>query len=148
MNIAIRRAEASDIAWILSQLKEFAQFIKTRHSLYGSEEYSIKGLQLLIDENVFLIAEKNSIPIGFVSGYLTPHLFNPDITILCELFFWVVPSHRGCRAGSMLMDAYIAEGYKKAKWITFSINRFTRVNERSLIRRGFAHHESTYLLEV
>lgn len=146
--IEIRRAEARDIAWILSQLKEFSQFIETRHQLYGSEEYSCKGIQLLIEEHVFFIAEENNEPIGFVSGYFTPHLFNPDIRILCELFFWVVPSKRGCRAGSLLMDAYIDEGMKKAQWITFGLNRFTRVNERSLIKRGFAHHETTFLMEV
>jgi len=147
-SISIRRAEASDVAWILAQLKSFAQFIETRYSLYGDEAYSKKGLQLLIDEHVFLIAEKDSLPIGFVSGYFTPHLFNPKIKILCELFFWVVPSRRGCRAGSMLMDAYISEGMRKAQWITFSLNRFTKVNERSLLRRGFAHHETTFLKEI
>jgi hypothetical protein len=46
------------------------------------------------------------------------------------------------------MDFYVAEGMKKAQWITFSLNRFTKVNERSLLRRGFAHHETTFLKEI
>ena len=148
MEIAIRRSQSIDIDWLLKELAAFSKFIQTRHCLYGEEEYSRKGLQLLIDEHVLLIAEKDFIPIGFVAGYFTPHLFNPKIKIICELFFWVTPNHRRSRAGSLLMDAYIAEGMKKAQSITFSLNRFTRMNERSLLRRGFSHHESTFLLET
>ena len=146
-NIVIRRAESRDIDWLLRELKDFARFIDTRYSLYGDEKYSREGLQLLIDKHVFLVAEKDCTPVGFVAGYFTPHLFNPEINILCELFFYVIPRYRGCKAGSLLMEAYIDAGKKCAQWITFSLNRFTRMNERSLLNRGFAHHESTYLLE-
>lgn len=146
--ISIRRAEVADIDWLLIQLREFAEFLKTKHSVYGDELYARCGLQTLIEKHVFLIAEKNGDPIGFVSGFYTPHIFNPSIHILCELFFFVVPSHRHSRAGSLLMDGYISEGKTRAQWITFSLNRFTKLNERNLLRRGFIHHESTFLMEV
>ena len=147
-NIVIRRAESRDIDWLLRELKDFARFIDTRYSLYGDEKYSREGLQLLIDKHVFLVAEKSFEPVGFVAGYFTPHLFNPKIKVLCELFWYVTPKHRTSRAGSMLMNAYIEHGKESSQWVTFSLNRFTPVNDRSLIKRGFHEHERTYLIEV
>lgn len=143
--IEIRRAEASDIAWILSQLKEFSRFIETRYQLYGSDEYSRKGIELLINEHVFFVAEKNSLPIGFIAGYFTPHLFNPEIKILNELFWWTQKGHH--RAAFLLLQEYLRFGKSNAQWITLSLNRFTPINEKSILKRGFHEHERTYLLE-
>jgi GNAT superfamily N-acetyltransferase len=146
--LLIRQAESNDIDWILGQLREFSKFIETKYELYGEEQYSKDGLQMLISSHLFLIAEKNSKRVGFVAGYLTPHLFNPTIKILNELFFWVIPEHRGEGIGTILMNDYIDFGKKNAQWITFSFNRFTKVNEKSLLKRGFHLHESTYLQEI
>lgn len=143
-----RPAKSEDIEWILGELKVFSKFIRTKYELYGDEAYSKKGIQMLIDEHIFLIAEVDGNRAGFVSGYFTPHLFNPAIKILCELFWYVNPNYRGAGVGSLLMNEYVAFGKKHAQWITFSKNRFTKLNEKSLLKRGFNHHESTYLQEI
>lgn len=145
--ISIRRAEVRDIDWLLIQLKQFAEFLKTKHSVYGDEQYARSGLQVLIEKHVFLIAEKNGDPIGFISGFFTPHLFNPNLKILCELFWFVIPEFRRSRAGSMLLNEYMRFGKENAQWITMALNRFTQVNEQSLLKRGFQLHEKTYLFE-
>jgi len=144
----IRRAESQDIDWILGELKIFSKFIGTKYELYGDEKYSKDGLQMLISSHLFLIAEKDGKRVGFVAGYITPHLFNPSIKILNELFFWVIPELRGHGIGTVLMNAYIDFGKKNAQWTTFSLNRFTKTNDRSLLKRGFHEHERTFLLEV
>ena len=144
----IRRAESSDVDWIMAQLKSFAKFIETKHSLYGDEAYSKDCLQYLIDKHYLSIAEKEKVLVGFSAGYFNPHLFNPSILVLCELFWWVVPEHRKSRVGAMLMNEFISFGKKNAQWISFSLNRFTEVNETSLLKRGFHLHEKTYLQEV
>lgn len=143
-----RSANSEDIDWILGELRVFSKFIRTKYELYGDEAYSKKGIQMLIDEHIFLIAERCGERAGFVAGYFTPHLFNPEIKILCELFWYVNTNHRGSGVGRLLMNEYVAFGKKKAQWTTFSINRFTKLNERSLIKRGFSEHERTFLLEV
>lgn len=149
MVYVLRRAEASDIAWLMIQLREFSQFIETEYQLYGDDEYTKNGLQLLIEKHYLNIATTHEgKPVGFMAGYFNPHLFNPSITVLCELFWWVIPEYRQTRAGAMLMNAFIDFGKKNAQWISFSLNRFTEVNERSLVKRGFHLHEKTYLLEV
>lgn len=143
----LRRAEASDIAWLMIQLREFSNFIETEYQLYGDEEYTKDGLQLLIEKHYLNIATLEEKPVGFIAGYFNPHLFNPAINVLCELFWWVVPEHRNSRVGAMLMNAFIDFGKHNAQWTTFSLNRFTEVNERSLLKRGFHLHEKTYLKE-
>jgi hypothetical protein len=149
MSYTLRRAEARDIAWLMIQLREFSKFIETEYQLYGDDEYTKNGLQLLIDKHYLNIAaNENGEPIGFMAGYFNPHLFNPSIMYLCELFWWVVPEYRHTRAGALLMNAFIDFGKQKAQWISFSLNRFTEVNERALLKRGFELHEKTYLMEV
>jgi hypothetical protein len=144
----LRRAQGGDIPWLQCELKKFSTFIETKYELYGSDEYTEDGLQLLIDQHYLTIATLQEKPIGFMAGYFNPHLFNPAIKVLCELFWYVVPEHRRSRAGAMLMNAFIEFGKKNVQWISFSLNRFTEVNETSLLKRGFHLHEKTYLCEV
>ena len=144
----LRRAQGSDIPWLKCELRKFSTFIETKYELYGSDEYTEDGLKLLIEKHFLTIATQDENPVGFIAGYFNPHLFNPSIIVLCELFWWVVPEHRHSRVGAMLMNEFISFGKKNAQWISFSLNRFTEVNETSLLKRGFHLHEKTYLQEV
>lgn len=148
MTYKIRRAQATDVAWLKCELRKFSTFIETKYELYGSEEYTEDGLKLLIEKHFLTIATQEENPVGFIAGYFNPHLFNPSILVLCELFWWVTPEHRNSRVGAMLMNEFIDFGKKNAQWISFSFNRFTEVNEHALTKRGFHLHEKTYLLEV
>jgi RimJ/RimL family protein N-acetyltransferase len=144
----MRRAEATDVAWLMIQLREFSKFIETKYELYGSDEYTEDGIKILIEKHFLTIATLEEKPVGFIAGYFNPHLFNPAILVLCELFWWVVPEHRNSRVGAMLMNEFIDFGKKNAQWISCSLNRFTEVNQKSLLKRGFHEHERTFLLEV
>ena len=145
--ISIRRADEGDIDFILEQLKNFAEFLETKHSVFGDELYARKGVELLIHDHVFLIAELNGVRAGFISGFFNTHFFNPSITVLCELFWYVLPKYRRTRIGALLFSEYEKIGREKAKWITMSLNRKTPVKEASLIKRGYQKHEIVYLKE-
>ena len=149
MSISIRSATLNDIDWILGELKKFADFYDSKKSLYGDESQSKIALSNLIDQHIFLIADKESVgPIGFIAGLISPHLFNQAIKTLSELFWWVTESERLSRAGSMLIDEFLAWGKANADWIFFSLEQNSPVDEKCLLKRGLRLQEKQYLMEV
>jgi hypothetical protein len=142
----LRRALGSDIPWLQCELKKFSTFIETKYELYGSDEYTQDGLQLLIDKHFLLIAELQGTPVGFIAGYFTGHLFNPSIKVFNELFWWVPSGHP--KAAYSLLKEFIKFGKENAQWIVMSLNRYTKINEKSLLRKGFHEHERNFLMEV
>lgn len=148
MNVYIRRGDLKDIDWMVAQLKEFSRYYGSKRALFGDEAYARNGLVETIKKHLVLVAEKDGAPVGFIAGLVSPHLYNPEIRILCELFWWVMPGHRGGRASPMLLDAFVEWGKEHADWITFGTTEKTPIKESSLIRRGFHLQETSYLMEV
>jgi hypothetical protein len=104
MSIAVRTAVAADVAWLLQQLAHFDAFFGSSRSLFPDEAYAVETLTKLIATEPFFIAADARGPVGFIAGLLTPHLLNPSIRVLSELFWWVVPEARGSRAGFLLLS--------------------------------------------
>lgn len=147
--ITIRRAELTDSPWLLTQLKAFAQFFGSKHSLFPSDDAGIlDALHSLVETKVFLVAEANGKSVGFIAGLLQEHPYNPKITVLSELFWWVAPEHQGSSAGARLLQAFTDYGRLNAQWIVMTLETKSPVNPRSLEKRGFRHFESSYLLET
>ena len=149
MHITVRAATYEDLDWLCGQLKEFARTYSTEHCLYGSEETVRGRLRFFIDGHVLLIAEREGFgPVGLIGGVVTPHLFNPDIRLLAEMFWWVDEAHRGTRAGLMLLNAFTDWGKTHADWITFSLETHSPVKVETLVKRGFKVKETGFLYEV
>lgn len=149
MNPTIRKAGPSDLEWLLVQLRDFAAFYNTKKSLFPKgDEHGRLMVDALIAEHVVLIAEKDSVPIGFIAGVFLKHPFNPEIRTLSEQFFWVTAAHRGGRAAVMLLNGFVALGELKADWILFTIEHGGPMNDRALLSRGFRLKEINYLKEV
>lgn len=149
MRVRVRRAVPQDAGWIVSELKAFSRFFGTRRSLFKDEPSARSVILAMIAEHVFLIAEnEESSPLGFISGYLVPHSFNPELKVLAETFWWVPEEHRGSRAGLMLLNEFKAIGESVAHWVIFTLEHNSPVREETLTRRGFRLHERQYLLEV
>lgn len=153
--ITIRRAERLDLKWLLGQLRDFDVFFGAGRSLMPRDEsHATALLQELIAQHVFYVAidgGQNDVAgfgVGFIAGHLAPHAFNPDIRTLTELFWWVEPASRHSRAGSLLLDAYVADGKRRADWVLMTLEHDSPVNDRVLLKRGFRPKERSYLLEV
>ena len=144
----IRSAHPRDFEWVISQLKDFSEFVGTKKKLFGDEQYIRLGLLNISEKHVFFVAEKNFEPVGFIFGFFVPHFFNPEIKTLTELAWWVIPSERGTEAGLLLMRAFIEFGKKNADWIAFGLNEKTPVNPDRLLSMGFKNFERSFLLEV
>lgn len=146
--VSIRRADAGDIDWLVSQCRDFASFFDSRHNLFPDEALAREGLWAMISNHIVFIAQKAGIPVGFVAGTLAPHMFNPAIRVLYEAFWWVTEEHRGSRAGLLLLNSFVAWGREHADWIIFTLENHSPVNDSVLLRRGFTLKERSYLMEV
>jgi hypothetical protein len=146
--IQIRQAEMRDIPWLLDELRKFDQFFGMKKSLVPNETHANDLLASFIDAGPFFVAERDYSPVGFIAGVLHPHPYNPDVTMLTETFWWVSESERGSRAGGMLLYAFTDYGRKYADGIVMTLEAKSPVNPKTLERRGFHLHESSYLLET
>lgn len=144
-----RKAERSDIPWILQELEGFSKFFGTKRPLmHDNQEYKENFLNNLVDNHACFIAEDNGVPQGFIAGFITPHFLNPDIRLLSELFWWVPEKFRLSRAGLKLLDRFLAYGKQNADWITFALETNSPVQDKSLIKRGFRLQERGFLMEL
>ena len=149
MSVEIRPAQLSDIDWILSQLKEFADFYKTKTSLFGDSDYSREFITMLVTKHLFLVADSKEFGlIGFISGTVEPHPYNPKILSLNECFWWVEEKHRGSKAGLLLLNEFIRIGKQHCDWIWMTLESDSPVKDATLVRRGFKEQERSFLLEV
>ncbi len=149
MRITVRRATIEDISWLLTQLTHFSRFFGSKRELCGNLPYAEGFLHQLVEKHLLLIADGEGVgQVGFVAGLVTPHPFNPDISLLAETFWWVSEEHRGSRAGLMLLDAFTDWGKKNVNWLTFGLEEISPVSDRCLTKRGFKLRERSYLLEV
>ena len=147
----VRDAVLDDIDWLVEELRQLQEFFGKKHSLFGNDENSLRErLEMSITRHKFFIAEHSVHGrIGLIAGVVTPHLYNPEVRVLAEMFWWVVPAHRRTtKAASMLLDEFISWGKKNVDWITFGIQEKTPIKEDSLIRLGFRLQERAYLMEV
>lgn len=148
MSIEIRRATTDDIPWLLGELRKFAEFFGTKLSLLGNEPMASEGLSIIIRDHYFAIAEHSTFgPVGFISGVLSPHMFNPDIIVLSETFWWVSENHRGTRAGFLLFKDFVKFGEENADWTTCNLESHSPVSDEFMIRNGFKLQERSFLLE-
>jgi hypothetical protein len=149
----IRPAEVTDLDWLLEQMKAFHEFVGTKYSVFPPAEQARALVRDFIEKHVAFVTEYNlgavapPIRTGFTIAILHPHLFNPSITVLTELFWWVTPQYRGTRAGALLLQELERVGHEQADWVVISLERHSPVKHETLERRGFKLWETTFLRE-
>lgn len=144
----VRKARKEDAQWIMRELKDFNDFYINEVSLYHSDEYTLQFvLELIQDHIVFVAVSDDGGFLGFVAGHVSRHVYNPDVTKLTELFWWVPKEHRHTGAGSFLLDAYTEWGKKHVNWTVFSISTNTPVDHKILTKRGYKQMETNYFIE-
>lgn len=158
--ITIRRAKLEDLDWLIGQLRLFSAFYDSKKPLFGDEKYVREGLTTMIDKHLVLVAVHRADhldsrcgcteghPVGFIAGFLIPHVFNPAITCLSETFWWVQEEHRRSRAGYMLLKEFIEFGKKNVDWILCTIEEHSPINPSALMNRGFKLKEQNFVMEV
>ena len=149
MGISIRRALPQDIPDLIVELKEFSDFFQSKYPLFGSDEaYNYNILTSLINNHLFFVAVKGDELIGFIAGLVMPHLFNPTIKTLQELFWWVKTAHRNSSAGSRLLKAYLDYGKEHCQWVIMTLEENSPVKKESILSRGFKLKETAFIMEM
>lgn len=145
-----RHATLNDLPFILEQLWAFNDFCNTKHSLIPIEEGKATEIVAGLIQNAYFIVIETygGKTIGFICGVLHPHMLNPEIMVLTELFWWVMPEARGTMAGAQLFIEFEAYGRRHANWIIMTLEHNSPVNPESLEKRDFHLKERNYLLEV
>lgn len=144
----VRPATSDDVIWLVDQMRAFDQFFGATRSLFPDVPQAIEIVEQLVAQHPFWVAESAKGLVGFIAGALTPHPYNPSITVLSELFWWVDEQERGSRAGALLLAAFITFGEQHADWIVMTLEEASPVNPATLERRGFKPYERSYLREV
>lgn len=148
LSCIIREATLDDLPSIMLELRKFAKFYGSNKSLYKDDEQTERVISSFITDHVFFVAVIGDELIGFISGMLLPHVYNPDISTLVETFWWVKESHRQSKAALKLLNKFVSRGKELVDWVICTIENDSPVNERSFYKRGFKLKERSFLLEV
>lgn len=144
----VRPATKQDIEWIVSELEAFSNFYGSDTPVFGGVPHVTALVETLISSHLMLVCDDSGTNTGLIGGFLGPHLFNPKITVLTELFWWVPEQHRGSKAGRMLLDAFQDFGKKHATWTTMTLEADSPVPESTLTKRGFVLKERNFYMET
>lgn len=109
--------------------------------LYG---LALKGLE---DGTAFVVKRDDEC-VGALGAILLPNLFNPTITTLAEVFWYVLPEYRNTRAGSLLLLAFEKKGEEVADEATLSLLGSSKVNLGTLEKRGFHLGEFSFRKQI
>lgn len=135
--ITVRPAEGEDIPWMMDQLKAFDSFADFPLPLFPDTEQASGFLDNLIATQPVFVSEKEGELTGFIAGFIHPHMYNPSLTVLTELLWWVAPDHRGGRSGALLFQAFEDLGNREADVVIMTIEHSSPVNPLTLQKRGY-----------
>lgn len=110
-------------------------------NMYG---LALKGIQ----DGTGFVVKSNEECVGALGALLLPNLFNPNITTLAEIFWYVLPEYRNTRAGALLLAAFSNKAEEVADEATLSLLGSSEVNIRTLEKRGFLLGEFAFRKKV
>lgn len=145
MNYEVRFAQPSDIVWMVevAGVRMLEEEVKrpdfvNRKALYDLADRSI-------DNETALICWKGEEPVGLLGWLVSSNPFNPDLLVAAEILWYVLPEHRGTRAGYLLMKGF-SEWLDKYNILgTMSLLSSSEVSSGSLERFGFKQTEYQFM---
>jgi hypothetical protein len=105
---------------------------------------------IIVGGGIALIAEKEK-PIGMILGVIDNNVWDPNITMLRELVYWVEPEHRGGTAGYRLLKAYNASAQKlidNKRIQLYTMTKMTNSPDIDFSRFGYSKTEETWVAGV
>lgn len=103
-----------------------------------------KVTQACMDNGVVFVVKDEYQPVGAIAGLLVNNLYNPEMTTLSELVWYVLPEYRQTRVGALLLKSFIEHGEEVADETTLSILPSSNVHFESLKKRGFNLEEFAF----
>ena len=129
-------ATSNDVAWI----RDVAAKRMLEEEVYKPQYYNSVAIENLINIGITnytcWVAFKDDKRIGALGALPTNNFLNPEIRMLCEIFWWVDPEHRHSKAGLLLLNAFdkATSSYDEA---AMSLLTVSEVMNNSLQKRGY-----------
>ena len=105
---------------------------------------ALKGME---SKTAFVVKQDDE-PVGALGGILVPNLFNPELTTLAEIFWYVPPEYRNTRVGGMLLLELERAGEELADEITLSLLPSSTIKMETLEKRGFKLSEFGFRKQI
>lgn len=146
--ITIEPLTRSTLKWFIevASVRMLAEEVKRPELINLDGMYSV-GATILEDDTGFIAREGDGF-VGAIAGVLTPNLFNPDLTVLAEVMWYVLPEYRKTRAGLLLLNAFIEKGEQEADETTFSLLKESPIKTETLEKRGFQLSEFSFIKQT
>ena len=146
----IRQANKFDMEAIVRMLKAYRDKAPTQFLRDSSNQEHIEKLltNILAGAGFILLAMKEEDAVGMVIAAQHPNIWNPDITQISEIAFWIDEEHRGGKTAHRLLHAYIqqCEEWKQENRIHFfSLSKMQNSPDLSYDKFGFEKLEETWI---
>lgn len=146
----IRQANKFDMEAIVRMLKAYRDKAPAQFLRDSSNQEHIEKLitNILAGAGFILLAIKDEDPVGMVVAAQHPNIWNPEVTQVSEIAFWVDEEHRGGKSAHRLLHAYIqqCEEWKQENRIQFfSLSKMVNSPDLSYEKFGFEKLEETWI---
>ena len=146
----IRQANKYDIEAIVTMLKSYREKAPTQFLKEADNQEHIHKLlaNIFAGAGFILLAEKEEEAVGMVIAAQHPNIWNPEISQVSEIAFWINEEHRGGKLAHRLLHAYIqqCEEWKQENRIQFfSISKMVNSPDLSYEKFGFEKLEETWI---
>lgn len=142
--ITVEALKEEDMVWFV----ETAAVNMLRYELKREELVNLDGLYdlayLAMDTGTAFVAKSDGVCVGAIGGLLIPNLFNPKLTCLAEVFWYVLPEYRQSRAGLLLLKAFSDKGEASADETSLSLLGSSQLKVATLEKRGFMLSEFAF----
>jgi GNAT superfamily N-acetyltransferase len=147
----IRRATVLDTEWALNLGIQFLKEAQAHRIDEIDDEHLYLRAAEILDSGVVFIAENdNSERVGALACIVAPAVWFPEDE-LHELFWYVLPEHRGTSAGLRLLKAFIDYGkaHESVRKIILLRRDDSPLSKDAYSKRGFSpSKESSWFMEV
>lgn len=146
----IRQANKFDIDSIVRMLKAYRDKAPTQFLRDSSNQEHIEKLinNIIAGAGFILLAIKEDDPVGMIIAAQHPNIWNPEISQVSEIAFWIDEEHRGGKLAHRLLHAYLqqCEEWKQEKRIHFfSLSKMVNSPDLSYEKFGFEKLEETWI---
>ena len=129
--------QASDLHWFTHvAAKRMLEDELERPELFNPQHlYKLFG-KMIADETGW-IARVDGEPVGALGAVHVENLFNPEYSMLSELFWYVLPEYRKTRAGVMLFQEFDRMGDELGVERTLSLMPSSDINVQKMAKKGY-----------
>jgi len=145
MSYVLRNAVAEDALYITDVCGKDMCSLLGRAKWYDQSKVDGVVSQLIYGGHISVV-EEDGVIVGAMGAVPTPWLWNPDVLLLAEVFWWVREDRRASRIGHMLLTAFEERG--KALGVAEVVMSTMPSTTVSLQKRGYQITEYSMTKEM